>query len=771
MSNRQGRAVSNLVVLLWVAALVVLAAGPAGAQEPGQTMTLDLAPVGIDEEIKGTISLLVPSGYELTETRQNEGSWGEEAVTWMECDYRCARLLDTMTAPDGSQQSGFGQADGLDFGGGVLFLRGSVDIQAEAGQYLRPQVEGTIYDEGAVSVAGDDANYPGHYYLSTSTEEHESVTSSTGEETEYQWTSVHHHLNVWVALSQSPPLYTVALWANAWGLPDRTDESGWSHVYTIDGQPQLAQHKKYLEDMLASIQINDWEAPSSAPTTPLPAPGSFYVDGRSGPPDFEGIGLFDTGVLVNPGDVVQISAAGSFSNGKITVPSADGFLSPSDGAYGLPILPAIASNSLVGSVGASFTGTALLDDGLDVNPATGETGADLGYPGVYGPGFVGSSFSATIPAGLSGNIFLAINDRPLGDNSGTLFVTIVTSPPAPVIEEVTGSGWLDAIPLPTEVSTEPEVVGTNLGLALFFALAFGLSSALFNDTLQENEELIQARLAPLLAPLRRAAKRLARPAQGPRIRIARPILLLLLTALLYAFVDPEFGITASGAIILLSLFLALAVLIYSYDGTQALLGAKFFHLRARFRLFPVALAFGVACVLLTRWLDFHPGYLYGFVAGFALLETAALTPRRSAFLVLAGAGALLAVSLAAWSLAVPVGRLAEGGLPGASLLYGVLVAIFVAGLEGLLFTLVPLTFMDGAKVMAWSRAIWGVAFGLTAWLFFHVLINPGSAYLEALTSKKVLLMLGTLAAYSSLAIGTWRFFRWYAPRQTRALHP
>jgi hypothetical protein len=247
--------------------------------------------------------------------------------------------------------------------------------------------------------------------------------------------------------------------------------------------------------------------------------------------------------------------------------------------------------------------------------------------------------------------------------------------------------------------------------------------------------------------------------------MTKPILLLLLSALLYAFLDPKFGISASGAIVLLSLFVALAVLVYSYDGTQALLGTKLFKLRAHFQIFPIALAFGVACVLLTRWMDFHPGYLYGFVAGFALLGMESETPRRSALLVLAGVGALLTASLAAWGLAVPVGRLAEGGLPGVSALYGVLVAIFVAGLEGLLFTLVPLSFMDGSKVMAWSRAVWTMAFGLAAWLFFHVLINPGSAYLEALSSKKVLLMLGTLAGYGSLTVGTWLFFRWY-PRES-----
>ena len=597
--------IARPLILVLAVALVLPASSPVKAQEEGQTVTLEMSPVGIEGEVKGSISLWIPPGYELTETNPREDSSGKERVTWTDYHYRGTRVLDTQTAPDGSLHRTFAY-NGVGYGGGVLSVRETVDIQADAEQHTRPHVEGTIYEEGPITVPGDGASYQGYYYLSTHTEEHTYVVSPAGEKIPCQWTSVGHYLHVRVALTEIRPLYTVALWAQTWGVADRTDEDGWKHTYTIDGKPQLARHKEYIKDILASIRISSWKAPS-----PVAAPTAIET-------------------------------------------------------------------------------------------------------------------------------------------------------------EVTGSDWLDAIPLPTEISTEPEVVGTNLGLALLFALTFGLTSALFNATLERNEELIHTRLAPLLVPLRRAAERLPRPAEGPRIRIAKPIILLLFSALLYAFLDPEFGISASGAIVLLSLFVALAVLVYSYDGTQALLGAKFYNLRARFQLFPLALAFGVACVLLTRWMDFHPGYLYGFVAGLTLLGMEAETPHRWALLVLAGVGALLAASLAAWGLAVPVGRLAEGGLPGASILYGVLVAIFVTGLEGLLFTLVPLTFMDGSKVMAWSRAVWGVAFGLAAWLFFHVLINPGSAYLEAFTSKKVLLMLGTLAAYGSLTVGTWLFFQWYARRRAPA---
>ena len=60
----------------------------------------------------------------------------------------------------------------------------------------------------------------------------------------------------------------------------------------------------------------------------------------------------------------------------------------------------------------------------------------------------------------------------------------------------------------------------------------------------------------------------------------------------------------------------------------------------------------------------------------------------------------------------------------AALLEGVVLAVFVGGLQGTLFNLMPLEFQDGGKVMRWNRFAW---FGLSAVLtffFFHVFLNP-----------------------------------------------
>ena len=148
------------------------------------------------------------------------------------------------------------------------------------------------------------------------------------------------------------------------------------------------------------------------------------VDSRSGPTAHRGIGLFDTGFHVEQGDSIIIVATGSFFNGKSTVPDLNGYLGPPDPSFGQTILPTIASNSLIGGIGPSFTGNSLLDDGLDIHPITDESGTELGFPGLFGPGFVGTSFSTKVSLGESGNIYFAINDAPLDDNSGNITVTI-----------------------------------------------------------------------------------------------------------------------------------------------------------------------------------------------------------------------------------------------------------------------------------------------------------------------------------------------------------
>ena len=148
----------------------------------------------------------------------------------------------------------------------------------------------------------------------------------------------------------------------------------------------------------------------------------------------------DTGVTVQQGDLVFVQATGSACaiGGCIGCEPPDG--SPTIDPTSQPptyLCQGRAFMSLCGAVGIPASGAVacppqtpngvLLDDGVDID-GMGVSGTSRGFPGMYGPGFVGSDFAAQAP--VSGNIYLAVNDDTFNcfsDNCFGFNVTIQTS--------------------------------------------------------------------------------------------------------------------------------------------------------------------------------------------------------------------------------------------------------------------------------------------------------------------------------------------------------
>jgi hypothetical protein len=124
----------------------------------------------------------------------------------------------------------------------------------------------------------------------------------------------------------------------------------------------------------------------------------------------------DTGINVNPGDQLVISATGLVVYGpiapQVTGPNGtnyDGTQFFADGVY-----PTTTIVSLIGKVG----GTTTIGTGSSVPEGT---------PG-NGPGYVGASYNQIMTS--SGRLFLGFNDRVpfYGDNSGSFTVNIQVIP-------------------------------------------------------------------------------------------------------------------------------------------------------------------------------------------------------------------------------------------------------------------------------------------------------------------------------------------------------
>ena len=106
----------------------------------------------------------------------------------------------------------------------------------------------------------------------------------------------------------------------------------------------------------------------------------------------------------------------------------------------------------------------------------------------------------------------------------------------------------------------------------------------------------------------------------------------------------------------------------------------------------------------------------------------ALAKNEQGHAVALSAVASLTVAVIAWLIWVPVGRAAA--VPGAPfavvLAADLLGSIFVGGLVGNVIGLLPLRFLSGGTLMAWSRAAWAATFGIAVFGLVEVELRPQS---------------------------------------------
>jgi hypothetical protein len=392
--------------------------------------------------------------------------------------------------------------------------------------------------------------------------------------------------------------------------------------------------------------------------------------------------------------------------------------------------------------------------------------------------------SSTLYSGIGyGNLFPVLDGR------------LIVSAIASTGHTSSTSGFVASVPLPTQVSRDPAVIGTNIVLAFVFAIGFGFTSMLFNRTVRENHDDLVRAFAPiagaaarLAAPIRDrfqvlvrrrsapiteeavAGASLTRAAVASRARgLLQPLLLVVLAAFIYGFVDPNFGLSSKGLTLYLSLLISIAFVTYAYEGIQSLYSSRRLRVAAGLRFYPVALLIAVVCVVFSRAVGFSPGYVYGFVGSIAFVSGVRPKEALRGRMVFAGGLVLLTVSVGAWFLAVPITHAVEshgGWLLG--VLQGAAIGVFVAGLEGLCFDLVPLSFLDGESLWRWNKWVWLGTWATVAFMFWHVLLNKDSAYLATFGGRNVRVMVGLLMLFVLVTLGTHLHFSRKRRRITRS---
>lgn len=326
---------------------------------------------------------------------------------------------------------------------------------------------------------------------------------------------------------------------------------------------------------------------------------------------------------------------------------------------------------------------------------------------------------------------------------------------------VTASGahrtaFVTSLNQPGQVAVDLKSLLTSVTVAVVFLLLLAFPSELFNATFEENYDEIRSwfRLRP------RQVDSSGRG--GANLKF---LVLIVAGGVVYSLLSPGFGLNSSTLALVVGMTVALLVMSVVFSLPADLFIHARFREWGRLNILPGSIVVALVCVGLSRLLHFQPGYLYGVLAGLAFrssLDTNAVGQVTAGNWILG-----LVVSVLAWVARVPVSSAASK--PHASVwLYGLescLVAIFLIGIESLVVAMLPMRFLDGRKVMGWSRVLWAVLLALGLFAVIEVLLTPGSGYVGQSTagvrwSVAVLYLLFGLFSFSFWAYFRYRPARW-----------
>jgi hypothetical protein len=282
-------------------------------------------------------------------------------------------------------------------------------------------------------------------------------------------------------------------------------------------------------------------------------------------------------------------------------------------------------------------------------------------------------------------------------------------------------------------------------------LLIAFPAELFNKTYEHNSDEIGAALAWLGIPKLRLGRR------------AGMALFLIVAAAASAVLAGEEGAAGNPLAQVVAFVVAVPLVMLAYGGPSELYTGLRTGQRGRIRTLPHALVIAIVCGTLSQLLHLEPPYLYGLIAGFAAV--AARTPTRAddGRAVLIGAGVLISMALASWSVWDEVHGRAYGDRPnfGWVVLDAILFWVVVLGAESLVFGLAPLRFLDGRRLREWHLLAWLLPQAAVTVFFVSVVLLRGELpSAPTVGAAGILRAVGFFAAFGLASILFWSYFRW-----------
>lgn len=315
--------------------------------------------------------------------------------------------------------------------------------------------------------------------------------------------------------------------------------------------------------------------------------------------------------------------------------------------------------------------------------------------------------------------------------------------------------FVTSLPLPSQLSLDLGALLASAAIAIVVILLVAFPYELFNSALEENYDEVRGWFG-------------LGPRGVPEVKTGSHTLgflgLTAVTALATGFLSPDFGLNRTSVVLFLGICVALLVMAVLFSLPADIGIRRQFGEWGKLNFLPGSLIVTIVMVLACRIFEFQPGFFYGALAGLAFRS--ALSEKLQGKMTAANWTFSLAISVGAFFVRVPVS--AAAAEPGSSIWWIAveicLVLIFLWGIEGLAVGMLPMRFLDGRKVMRWSKPAWAVLFFLGVFATVHVLLRAGSGYVGSTngTVRFSVMLLFVLFGLGSVAF--WAYFRFRPQR-------
>jgi hypothetical protein len=309
-------------------------------------------------------------------------------------------------------------------------------------------------------------------------------------------------------------------------------------------------------------------------------------------------------------------------------------------------------------------------------------------------------------------------------------------------------------------------------ISLIIVMVFYFAATLFNSTLKENYGTIREWVKKSTGFKPALNKTFAGRLENSYKRKSylrlylEGFLVIMVCSLIYSFIYPYFidGLEKESVALFLALAVGITISTIGYDGIQVLVSRQRYKVISIIGMYWVVIPIAIIFTLISYYINFHPGLIFGFVGAFIVLTSSEkLDGRKQALLVIWGSLAVLLAVILAFFIRNLI-QDQDNSSFGWILLENILVSIQVIGIEGLVFLFIPLKFMDGYKVLKWNRWVWLVTTIILTFIFCLVLFSNHYEELDKLITlvnqlnKEVSpYIMASISLVFSL--GVWFFFK------------